>query len=84
MNSAIEPIFYIAVLIFSVVIHEVSHGFAALALGDRTAKYAGRLTLNPIPHLDLFGSILLPALLVFTQSPILILQDIYATPHKCF
>ena len=72
MNSAIEPIFYIAVLIFSVVIHEVSHGFAALALGDRTAKYAGRLTLNPIPHLDLFGSILLPALLVFTQSPILI------------
>ena len=72
MNSAIEPIFYIAVLIFSVVIHEVSHGFAALALGDRTAKYAGRLTLNPIPHLDIFGSILLPALLVFTQSPILI------------
>lgn len=72
MSNAIEPIFYIAVLIFSVVIHEVSHGFAALALGDRTAKYAGRLTLNPIPHLDLFGSILLPALLVITQSPFLI------------
>lgn len=67
-----EPFFYILILIFSVVIHEVSHGFAALALGDRTAKDAGRLTLNPIPHLDVFGSILLPALLVFTQSPFLI------------
>ncbi|MBI2122137.1 MAG: site-2 protease family protein [Candidatus Sungbacteria bacterium] len=72
MENVIEPFFYIAVLIFSVVIHEVSHGFVALALGDRTAKYAGRLTLNPIPHLDLFGSILLPALLIITQSPFLI------------
>lgn len=46
----------------SVVIHEVSHGLAANALGDNTAKYAGRLTLNPINHLDPFGSILLPLL----------------------
>lgn len=72
MSNAIEPFFYIAILIFSVVIHEVSHGFAALALGDRTAKHAGRLTLNPIPHLDIFGSIILPTLLVLTQSPFLI------------
>ncbi len=50
-----------AILLFSVVIHEVSHGYAALALGDRTAQQAGRLTLNPIPHIDLFGSVLLPA-----------------------
>lgn len=44
----------------SVVIHEVSHGYAALALGDPTAKYEGRLTLNPISHLDLVGSIIVP------------------------
>lgn len=57
-----DIIFQIAILIFSVIIHEISHGYAALALGDRTAKYAGRLTLNPIPHIDLFGSIILPAI----------------------
>jgi len=47
----------------SVVIHEVSHGYVAYLLGDPTAKLAGRLTLNPIPHVDLFGSIILPLLL---------------------
>ena len=72
MENAIQPFFYIAILIFSVVLHEVFHGVAALALGDRTAKDAGRLTLNPIPHIDLFGSIILPVLLVISQSPILI------------
>jgi Zn-dependent protease len=46
----------------SVVIHEVSHGYAALALGDPTAKYQGRLTLNPISHLDPIGSFLVPLL----------------------
>lgn len=56
----------------SVVIHEVAHGYMALRYGDKTAEYAGRLTLNPIPHLDLFGSILLPALLVLSGSPFLI------------
>lgn len=55
----------------SIVIHEVMHGFAAEYFGDKTARYEGRLTLNPIPHLDIFGSILLPALLVFTHSPFL-------------
>jgi Zn-dependent protease len=53
-------IFAIAILIMSVVLHEVSHGYAAYALGDPTAKYAGRLTLNPLKHLDIFGSIILP------------------------
>jgi Zn-dependent protease len=56
--------FQIAVLLFSVVIHEVSHGAVALALGDTTAKDAGRLTLNPLKHLDLFGSIILPLVLI--------------------
>ncbi len=53
-------VFQLAVLIFSVIIHEVSHGLAALSLGDTTARDLGRLTLNPFKHLDLFGSIILP------------------------
>lgn len=61
----------ILLLLFSVIVHEVSHGLAALYFGDRTAERAGRLTLNPIPHIDLFGTILLPALLLFTGSPVL-------------
>lgn len=55
-----EFLFVIIILIMSVVIHEVSHGYAALALGDSTAKYEGRLTLNPISHLDPVGSVLIP------------------------
>ncbi|MEX2029332.1 MAG: site-2 protease family protein [Candidatus Paceibacterota bacterium] len=69
--DATNAIFYIAILIMSVVIHEVSHGFMAEYFGDKTARFAGRLTLNPFPHLDLFGSILLPALLVFAKAPFL-------------
>lgn len=61
----------IVILLFSVIIHEVMHGVVALRFGDHTAERAGRLTLNPIPHIDLFGTILLPALLIFTGSPIL-------------
>ncbi|MBI2338176.1 site-2 protease family protein [Candidatus Daviesbacteria bacterium] len=61
----------IIILLFSVIIHEVMHGLVALKFGDHTAEQAGRLTLNPIPHIDLFGTILLPALLIFTGSPIL-------------
>lgn len=61
----------IIILIMSVVVHEVAHGWMANYLGDPTAKLQGRLTLNPIPHLDLFGSIILPGLLVITGSPVL-------------
>ena len=63
-------IFLVVVIIFSAIIHEVMHGMAADYLGDKTARYAGRLTLNPIPHIDLFGSILLPLTFVLTHSPI--------------
>lgn len=70
--NGIDSIFYIIVLIMSVVVHEVSHGYAALYFGDRTAKLAGRLTLNPVKHLDWFGSVLLPAILIFTNAPFLI------------
>ncbi len=50
------------ILIVSIIAHEVAHGIAALAQGDPTAKHAGRLTLNPVPHIDLFGSIIVPAM----------------------
>ncbi len=54
----------IVILLFSVIIHEVMHGLVALKFGDHTAEDAGRLTLNPIPHIDLVGTILLPALIL--------------------
>ncbi|MEK7588583.1 MAG: site-2 protease family protein [Patescibacteria group bacterium] len=66
--NAIDGIFYVAILIMSVVIHEVSHGFMALYYGDNTAKDSGRLTINPLVHLDIFGSVLLPAFLYFTTG----------------
>jgi len=56
----IDIIFIIAIVTMSVVIHEVSHGYAALFLGDRTAKMAGRLTLNPMRHIDMVGTIIVP------------------------
>lgn len=67
-----DAIFYIVILIFSVVIHEVAHGYVAYRYGDKTALYAGRLTLNPIVHLDIFGSIILPLLLFLAHSPFMI------------
>ena len=56
------------VLIFSIVIHEVAHGYMAESLGDPTARRAGRLTLNPIPHLDPLGSVIIPALLIISGT----------------
>ncbi len=57
---AIVTIFQIAILIFSIILHEISHGYMADYLGDPTARYVGRLTLNPLKHIELFGSIILP------------------------
>jgi len=57
-------VFFFLVLLFSVVLHEVSHGVAALELGDTTARDAGRLTLNPMKHLDMIGSVFLPLILI--------------------
>jgi Zn-dependent protease len=70
--SGINAIFYIAILVMSVVIHEVSHGYVAEACGDSTARMSGRLTLNPLRHLDFVGSFLIPAVLVLTHTPFLI------------
>lgn len=61
----------IVILLFSVIVHEVMHGLVALKFGDHTAKNAGRLTLNPLPHIDPIGTILIPLTLWFTHSPIL-------------
>lgn len=63
-----DALFYFIVLIISIIVHEVAHGFAANALGDPTARLAGRLTLNPIPHIDLFGSIIVPILGVLSPG----------------
>lgn len=67
-----EAIFNIIVIVMSVVVHEVSHGLMARHLGDRTAEYAGRLTMNPMKHLDMLGSVILPAILVLSGSQFLI------------
>lgn len=66
----LDQVFVIVVIMLSAVVHEVAHGVAADKLGDPTARYAGRLTLNPIPHLDMFGSIILPLILALSSSPI--------------
>lgn len=66
-----DKIFLIIVLVMSAVFHEYMHGFAAFKLGDPTAKNAGRLTFNPIKHLDLFGSIIIPLMLIISGSSFL-------------
>jgi Zn-dependent protease len=63
-----QAIVFLVVLIPSVILHEVAHGVVANAFGDDTAKRAGRLTLNPIAHIDPFGTIVLPLLLAVTSS----------------
>ncbi|MBN2482587.1 MAG: site-2 protease family protein [Candidatus Omnitrophica bacterium] len=61
-------IFLICILFFSVVLHECAHGWVAWRLGDPTPKLSGRLTLNPISHIDIFGTILLPILLLLMSG----------------
>jgi Zn-dependent protease len=56
----LENLYILPILLFSVIVHEIAHGWMANRLGDPTAKELGRLTLNPIPHIDLVGSILVP------------------------
>ncbi|MBU3979007.1 site-2 protease family protein [Patescibacteria group bacterium] len=66
--SALISIF---ILIYSSIFHEIAHGFVAYRLGDPTAKLLGRLTLNPIKHIDPFMSVIFPAILIFSGSPII-------------
>jgi Zn-dependent protease len=66
-----QTVVWFACLVAAVVLHEVSHGVVALAFGDDTAARAGRLTLNPLPHLDPFGSVIVPALGAITGLPVI-------------
>lgn len=67
-TSPIDGLFYVIVLIMSVIIHEFAHGYSAYLLGDHTARLSGRLTLNPLKHLDPFGSVILPLLLIISNA----------------
>jgi Zn-dependent protease len=62
----LQSVITILIVLFSIILHEVAHGYAANALGDPTARLSGRLTLNPLPHLDLFGSVLVTLLSWFS------------------
>ena len=62
-------LYYLLAIVPSIVLHEVSHGWVANYFGDPTAKQQGRLTLNPLKHIDPFGTVLLPALLIFSGLP---------------
>lgn len=64
----LSPILSIGVLIYSAILHEIAHGFVAYRLGDPTAKIKGRLTLNPVSHVDLYMSIILPVLLYISTA----------------
>lgn len=68
MESFIFTAFSVVVILYSVTIHEISHGLMANSLGDPTAKNLGRLSLNPIKHIDPFGSVVLPFILYITTG----------------
>ena len=69
MNIA-GAVITLVIILFSMVLHELSHGLVAYWLGDTTAKEDGRLTLNPLKHLDPFMSVLLPMMLYFMNAPV--------------
>lgn len=70
-NSLNQLIIIILALLFAVTLHEVAHGYIAFRMGDNTAKQLGRLTLNPLKHLDFIGSLLLPFVLFISGAPII-------------
>ena len=67
----LEAALMVVVLLFSVIVHEVAHGYVALLNGDPTARMLGRITLNPVPHIDPVGTILLPLILLLSHAGIL-------------
>lgn len=82
--AEILQIFSIVILIFSIVIHEFAHGWMADSLGDPTARHMGRLTLNPIPHIDLMGSIIIPLFLLLSNAGFIIgwAKPVPYNPHN--
>ncbi|MEK7653887.1 MAG: site-2 protease family protein [Patescibacteria group bacterium] len=84
MDQFLVLVFQLVVLIFSVMAHEVAHGFAAYRLGDPTAKNLGRLTLNPMKHLDPFGSIVLPVMLYVMSGGAFVMGWAKPVPYNPF
>ncbi|MCX7917216.1 MAG: site-2 protease family protein, partial [bacterium] len=72
IKTITETLIFVIILLFSVILHEVDHGYASLRNGYQTAKHMGLLIFNPIPHIDPIGTLLLPFLLVILRFPILI------------
>jgi Zn-dependent protease len=70
MNIIVKIIIWAVPVLFSVVIHEVAHGWMAHRLGDNTAKNMGRLTLNPVSHIDLMGTVILPLIMIIMGGPV--------------
>ena len=68
----ISDIIFVVILIISIILHEVAHGYTADKLGDPTARLAGRLSLNPLVHVDWIGSVILPFFLVISGSPFIL------------
>jgi Zn-dependent protease len=68
----LDSLYLLPILLFSIVVHEVAHGWMALKLGDSTARDSGRLTLNPIPHIDPIGSIVIPLLSYLSAGSVFI------------
>ena len=68
---AVTILFQIAVVLFAISLHEAAHGWMASRLGDPTARMLGRVTLNPIKHIDPFGTILVPLICVYTGFPLI-------------
>lgn len=66
--SIYSSFFTLIIVLFSIILHEVAHGYAAYLEGDETAYRAGRLTLNPLPHIDLIGSVIVPLFAFFTAG----------------
>lgn len=71
METVADILLYVVPLLFGVILHEVSHGWVAEKLGDPTARLMGRITLNPISHIDPIGTVVLPAILLITHTPFL-------------
>ena len=70
MDVVVRLVIWAFPVLFSIVIHEVSHGWVAYRLGDETAKRMGRLTLNPLPHIDLIGTVVLPFIMIVMGGPV--------------
>jgi Zn-dependent protease len=69
MTNILLQVIAVGILMISVILHEIAHGYTAFRLGDPTARDAGRLTLNPLKHIDPFGTVILPLLLILARFP---------------